>query len=90
MKITSFAFKHNKEVPSIYTCDGENVSPPLEFSDVPQEAKSLVLIVDDPDAPSKKWVHWILFNIDPKTSEVAENSVPSGAIEGTTDFGKPV
>lgn len=90
MKIISPAFGHNQEVPSIYTCDGENVNPPVTFSDIPKEAKSLVLIVDDPDAVSKKpWIHWVVFNIDPTTLEIAENSVPSGAIEGITDFGKP-
>lgn len=89
MKITSPAFEHNQEVPSKYTCDGENVNPPLQFSDVPSEAKSLVLIVDDPDAPSRVWVHWIVFNIDPKTLEIRENSIPQGAVSGVTDFGKP-
>ena len=96
MKIISSAFEHNSKIPSKYTCDGENVSPPLQFLDVPSSAKSLVLIVDDPDAaatsdvaPSKIWVHWVVYNINPQTSEVKENSVPEGGIEGVTDFGKP-
>ena len=89
MKITSLAFEHNSEIPSIYTCDGKNINPPLEFVQVPTNAKSLVLIVDDPDAPSKVWVHWVVYNINPKTQEVKENSIPQDGIEGMTDFGKP-
>lgn len=89
MKITSSAFSHNSKIPSKYTCDGENINPPLQFVDVPSSAKSLALIVDDPDAPAKTWVHWVVYNIDPQTSEVKENSIPQGGIEGTTDFGKP-
>lgn len=89
MKITSSAFAYNEKIPPKYTCDGENVSPPLEFIDIPKDAKSLVLIVDDPDAPSKTWVHWVIYNINPNVSEVAENTVPDGGIEAMTDFGKP-
>ncbi|MBI1982130.1 MAG: YbhB/YbcL family Raf kinase inhibitor-like protein [Candidatus Levybacteria bacterium] len=89
MKILSSAFLNNQQIPSIYTCDGENVSPPLSFSEVPKNAKSLVLIVDDPDAPAKIWVHWVVFNIDPAISEVLQNSVPKAGVEGMTDFGKP-
>ena len=89
MKITSSVFTHNSKILSKYTCDGENVNPPLQFLDVPKNAKSLVLIVDDPDAPSKTWVHWVVYNIDPKTTKVDENSIPQDSIEGMTDFGKP-
>ncbi len=89
MKIVSSAFNHNLKIPSKYTCDGENVNPPLEFSDIPNGAKSLVLIFDDPDAPSKTWVHWVVYNINPQTSEIKGNSVPERGIEGMTDFGKP-
>lgn len=88
MKITSSSFAHNQNIPPKYTCDGENINPPLQFSDIPADAKSLVLISDDPDAPMGTWVHWILWNIDPKTTEIAEKSVPAGAIEGTTSFGE--
>lgn len=87
MKITSSVFQHNQFIPSKYTCDGENVSPPLSFLDVPDNIKSLVLIVDDPDAPSKTWVHWTVFNIDPAVKEVTEDSVPQDGVEGMTDFG---
>jgi len=89
MKIQSPAFENNQSIPPKYTCDGENVSPALVFSEIPQGAKSLVLINDDPDAPSGIWVHWTIWNISPETSEIAENSAPAGAVEGVTSFGKP-
>lgn len=88
MKVTSPAFKNNSKIPSKYTCDGENINPPLSFSNVPENAKSLALIVDDPDAPMGTWVHWVVFNIDPKIDEVSENNQPKGGIEGITSFGK--
>jgi Raf kinase inhibitor-like YbhB/YbcL family protein len=89
MTIASRAFSHNTRIPAKYTCDGENVNPPLTFSGVPKEAKSLALIVDDPDAPSKTWVHWVLYNISPNITFIEENSRPSNSQEGLTDFGKP-
>lgn len=89
MKIISSAFENNSEIPKKYTCDGENVNPPLEFINIPKNAKSLVLIGDDPDAPSKTWVHWVVYNIDPKILGVKENSKIETGIEGNTDFGKP-
>ncbi len=87
MKLSSIAFDHNQNIPKKYTCDGENINPPLTVSDVPDAAKSLVLIVDDPDAPGKTWVHWVLYNIDPSVTEIGENSVAKSAIQGMTDFG---
>ncbi len=87
MKITSSAFQQAASIPSKFTCDGANISPPLQISDVPSEAKSLVLIVDDPDAPSGLFTHWIVWNISPQTSTVAEGSTPKG-VQGTNDFGK--
>lgn len=89
MTITSPIFKNNEAIPKKYTCDGANVNPPLKISDIPPEAKSLVLIIDDPDAVSGTWAHWIVWNIDPQIDQVEENSVPTGAIEGITDFGSP-
>lgn len=87
MNLSSPAFQNNGKIPVKYTCDGENINPPLIISDIPNKTKSLVLIVDDPDAPMGTWLHWTVFNIDPKTKEISENSIPSGALEGITDFG---
>jgi len=89
MKIESPAFKNNEMIPSKYTCDGENINPPLKISGIPENALSLALIVDDPDATAKTWVHWTLWNIDSKTVEIPENSVPKGAVQGITDFRVP-
>jgi Raf kinase inhibitor-like YbhB/YbcL family protein len=88
LKIASPAFKDNGSIPRQYTCDGKDMNPPLIIENVPKEAKSLALIVDDPDAPVGLWVHWVMWNIDPKTKEIKENSVPKGAIQGINDFGK--
>jgi Raf kinase inhibitor-like YbhB/YbcL family protein len=89
MRIESTAFKSNKLIPQEYTCDGENINPPLIISEVPENAKSLVLIVDDPDAVSGTYVHWTVCNIDPKITGISENSVPEGSVEGITDAGRP-
>jgi Raf kinase inhibitor-like YbhB/YbcL family protein len=89
MEIESSVFKNNKLIPSKYTCDGENVNPPLLIGDVPENAKSLVLIVDDPDASRGAFVHWTVWNIDPHIKEIKENSCPQNAVEGRTDFGRP-
>jgi hypothetical protein len=86
MKISSSAFQDNTAIPSKYTCDGQDINPPLKFDTVPSAAKSLALIVDDPDAPRATWVHWVVWNIDPKIGEIKENSVPAGAVQGLTDF----
>lgn len=87
MELTSNAFTHNGNIPTLYTCEGQDVSPPLRISNVPSNAKSLVLIVDDPDAPSKTWLHWLVYNIDPSADDVSEGTVPEGGLEGETDFG---
>ena len=89
MKISSPSFAHEGKIPSKYTCDGENANPPLEFSDVPQNAKSLALIMEDPDVPKHlradgMWDHWVIFNIPPETKGIAENSQPKGTAGITT------
>ncbi len=86
MQIKS-VFLNNEAIPSKYTCDGENVSPPLEISGIPVNAKSLALIADDPDAPSGTWVHWVVWNIPfSGTMESIKENVKIG-LEGTSDFG---
>jgi Raf kinase inhibitor-like YbhB/YbcL family protein len=92
MKLCSKAFDHNGQIPSLYTCDGENISPPLSIQHVPSEAKSLVLLVDDPDVPAsirkdQMWDHWVLYNIPPETSTIAEGAVSRG-IEGKNTEGQ--
>ena len=73
MKITSSAFSDGALIPIKYTCDGDDISPPLVWNDIPENTASFVLINDDPDAPVGTWDHWILFNLDGKTTELAEN-----------------
>lgn len=89
MKLTSSAFENNQYIPAKYTCDGANVNPPLSIIGTPEEAKSLVLIVDDPDATNGDWTHWTVFNIAPDAKEIKENFVPAGSIEGKTNFRNP-
>jgi Raf kinase inhibitor-like YbhB/YbcL family protein len=88
LTIASPAFKHNGSIPEKYTCDGADVNPPLVIEGAPPGAKSLALIVDDPDAPRGTWVHWVVWGMDPKTKEIKEESVPAGAKQGMNDFRK--
>jgi Raf kinase inhibitor-like YbhB/YbcL family protein len=76
LTISSPAFENEKPIPEKYTCDAEDVNPPLSISDVPAEAKSLVLIVEDPDSPSGLWIHWLVWDIPANTTTIAEDSVP--------------
>ena len=87
MKITSSAFHEGGNIPSRFTCDGSDTSPPLQITGIPSEAKSLVLIADDPDAPSGLFTHWLVWNIPPQTDSIAEGSAPKG-VQGNNDFGK--
>lgn len=82
MEVVSEAFDENTMIPEKYTADGDNVNPPLKIVGMPKNAKSGVLIIVDPDAPRGDFVHWVLFNIPPGISEIAENSVPEIAIQG--------
>jgi Raf kinase inhibitor-like YbhB/YbcL family protein len=86
LKITSPVV--DRDIPRKYTCDGENINPPLEFNHVPSQAKSLALVLDDLDAPRGTFVHWIMWNIDPGIGGLEENSVPKGAVQGMNDFKK--
>jgi Raf kinase inhibitor-like YbhB/YbcL family protein len=88
LQITSPVFQHYGMIPSKFTCDGADVSPPLWIGNIPEKTSSLALIVDDPDAPVGTWVHWVVWGILPGTSEIPEDSVPRGAIQGKNDFGK--
>jgi len=93
MKITSPVFANNAMIPSKYTCDGEDISPPLQWDGVPDGTKSIALICDDPDAPMGTFVHWVLYNLPPETKGLAENipadkELPNGARQGMTDFRK--
>lgn len=83
--ITSEVFKEGDFIPKRYTCDGENINPPLTIQNIPHEAKSIVLIIEDPDAPSDTWTHWIVWNISP-SGKIKEKSIPG--IEGLNDYGE--
>lgn len=95
LSIYSPAFRNNDTIPVRFTCNGEDVSPPLQWSGIPKKAKSLVLIVDDPDAPDPSapkitWVHWVVYNIPPYTQGIPEDLQPSrlpeGAQQGSNDW----
>jgi hypothetical protein len=86
MKLTCPNFRDGESIPSQFTCEGKDTNPPLEFSDVPKEAKSLVLIMDDPDVPAavrpdQMYDHWVIFNMPPSTRSIPANTTPPG-IEG--------
>jgi Raf kinase inhibitor-like YbhB/YbcL family protein len=92
--IRSSVFENGGKIPRKYTCEGDDTSPPLSWSDIPAGTKSLALIVDDPDAPDpakpqRVYVHWVVYNIPPEAAQIGEGgSAPSGAAAGTNDFGK--
>ncbi|MBI2896466.1 MAG: YbhB/YbcL family Raf kinase inhibitor-like protein [Deltaproteobacteria bacterium] len=95
MKLTSTSFHHEGKIPRTHTCEGDDVSPPLDWSGLPAGTRSLALIVDDPDAPDPRapkmtWVHWILYDIPPSATGlpkgVTREDLPPGTREGTTDF----
>ncbi|OGH03011.1 MAG: kinase inhibitor [Candidatus Levybacteria bacterium RIFCSPHIGHO2_01_FULL_37_17] len=89
MKITSSAFEDNQKIPDKYTCDGENINPSLEFENIPDNAKSLSLIMEDPDVPKDlradgMFDHWVVFNIPPEIISIEENSEPLGIVGQNT------
>ena len=86
-KLTSPAFNHGSQIPSKYTCDGDDINPHLVIQGIPQGTKSLALLMEDPDAPGGLFVHWVLWDIPPETKEIREHSAPFGAVEGTTSWG---
>jgi hypothetical protein len=93
INITSSAFSDEGTIPKKYTCDGQDVSPPLTWSGAPAWAQSFALIADDPDAPVGTWVHWVLYDLPANTNELAENvakqrQLPNGARQGCNDFRK--
>jgi len=98
LRIESPAFAHNASIPAQFTCEGADVSPPLVFGGIPEAARSLALIVDDPDAPDPRaprmtWVHWVLYDLSPNTHELPENASRSSALtgshEGLNDWKRP-
>jgi Raf kinase inhibitor-like YbhB/YbcL family protein len=98
LSLTSSAFAEDGEIPMRYTCEGQDVSPPLAWSQPPSGTRSLALIVDDPDAPDPKapkmtWVHWVLYNLPPTAGQVAEaverRALPTGTREGLNDWKRP-
>ena len=95
LTLISTAFSNGASIPGNYTCEGQDLSPPLSWEGIPEQTRSLVLIVDDPDAPNPKapkktWVHWILYNIPPDTTSLPESvqSLPAGTEEGVNDWKK--
>jgi Raf kinase inhibitor-like YbhB/YbcL family protein len=91
--VTSPAFQEGEKIPFEHTCDGANVSPPLQWTGIPQNVKSLAVIADDPDAPAGDWVHWVFYDLPPDTAELPFavpniEKIPSGGTQGRTDFGE--
>ncbi len=89
MELISPAFQNNSTIPTVYSCKGDDISPPLQWKNIPDKTHSFVLIMDDPDAPAGIWDHWILFNIPKTTTELSENlsALPDGAEYGKNSWG---
>ncbi|MFL6529846.1 MAG: YbhB/YbcL family Raf kinase inhibitor-like protein [Chthoniobacterales bacterium] len=88
LAITCSEFANGGTIPDALTCKGANVNPALHFYGIPAEAQVLAFIVEDPDAPSGRFTHWLVWNIAPTTTGIGEKSVPTGASQGTNDFGR--
>ena len=94
MHLTSTAFQEGGSIPILYTCQGEDISPPLQWTNAPAKTKSFVLIVDDPDAPGGTWTHWLVYNLPPDLTQLSENitkaqTLPNGARQGLNGFRRP-
>lgn len=89
MKITSTGIDSKGNLLPEYTADGKNINPPVTFSEIPDDAKSLILMMDDSDAPEGRFIHWLLYNMPPSTLQILEGQTPAGAVEAVNDFGKP-
>ncbi|HPC94332.1 MAG TPA: YbhB/YbcL family Raf kinase inhibitor-like protein [Sedimentisphaerales bacterium] len=94
ISVSSPAFQEGGMIPAKYTCDGDDLSPPLQWAEVPEAAKSIALICDDPDAPVGTWVHWVMWNIPPSVADLTEGvppqpELPDGSRQGISDFGRP-
>lgn len=93
MKLTSTAFVNHGLIPAKYTCDGANISLPLSWEEIPPETQSLALIVDDPDAPGRTFVHWVVYDLPPTVKQLPEKipsskTIANGGVQGKNDFGK--
>ena len=93
LTILSQAFKGEERIPTQYTCQGRDISPPISWQGIPPETEALVLIMDDPDAPRGVFTHWVIFNLPPEGQGLAEaipteKQLPNGALQGSNDFGK--
>lgn len=91
LSVSSTAFQEGERIPAKYTCQGQDISPPLALSGTPEGTKTLALIMDDPDAPGGVFTHWVIFNLPPDSLPEAvptEPQLPSGALQGRNDFGK--
>ncbi len=88
LQLTSPAFEDNQTIPEQYTCRGENINPPLNINNVPPDAKSLALILHDPDAVGGDFTHWVLWNVPPSAHAIAVNSVSEGAVQGVNGAGE--
>ena len=91
IKITSSAFTKDGNIPKKYSCDGVNISPPLSWTDAPADTKSYAIVIEDPDAPSKTWIHWVIFNIPAADTSLPEHfparkEMSNGILQGTNDF----
>ena len=93
MELKSTVFQEGERIPARYSCQGQDISPPLVWGEVPEQTRSFALIMDDPDAPGGVFTHWVLFNIPPDSHELPEavptqSQLPNGALQGKNDFGK--